>query len=383
IIMEKLPFPGVLGRVCPHPCESSCRRLEKDEAVCIRELKRVAADHVDLNDIPMPDITPKDKKVAIVGSGPAGLSTAYFLALDGYKVSVYESMPEAGGMMRYGIPEHRLPRTVLDAEIDNLKRYGIDIQTNTAIGKDLTLKDLEDHGADAVFLAVGAWKSMKLRIPGEDTQGVTDVTTFLKEVHLGNIKKLSGKAIVVGGGHSALDGARVALRLGAEEAHIVYRRSESEMPAEEEEVAEAEKEGIKFHYLTAPVNIVEKDGRVAGIECIKTRLTEPDSTGRRKPVPVEGSNYTIDADHIIPAIGQEPELDFLNNETGVEISKWNLLKVNEETLQTSHAKIFAGGDVITGPATVIEAVEAGKRAAKYMAQYLEGKDLPKEWQDEP
>ncbi len=383
IIMQKLPFPGVLGRVCPHPCENSCRRMEKDEAVSIRELKRVAADHVDLNDIPIPEITSKDKKVAIVGSGPAGLSAAYFLALDGYNVSVYEAMPEAGGMMRYGIPAHRLPRAVLDAEIDNLKRYGVDIQTNTAIGKDVTLKDLEDHGADAVFLAVGAWKSLKLRIPGEDAEGVTDVTTFLKEVHLGNTTKLSGKAIIVGGGHSALDGARVALRLGAEEAHIVYRRSRSEMPAEEEEVEEAEKEGIKIHYLTAPVAIKDEGGKVMGMECIQTRLTEPDSTGRRKPVPVEGSNFVIDADHIIPAIGQEPDLDFLENDKDIETGKWHLLNVNPETLQTTRAKVFAGGDVVTGPATVIEAVEAGKRAAEYMAQYLEGKELPTEWQDEP
>jgi heterodisulfide reductase subunit A-like polyferredoxin len=382
IIMEDLPFPGILGRVCPHKCEQSCRRIETDSAISIRELKRVAADNVNLSDIPVPEIKPKDKKIAIIGSGPAGLTAAYFLAMEGYKVSVYESMPETGGMMRYGIPEHRLPRKVLDNEIENLKRFGVEIHTNTSIGKDLSLQDLRDHGADAVFLAVGAWKSLKLRIPGEESEGVSDVTSFLKEVHLGNLKKVTGKVVVIGGGHSALDGARVALRLGADEAHIIYRRSRAEMLAEPEEVEEAEKEGVKIHILTAPVSISDNNGKVSGIECIKTELTEPDSSGRRKPVPVEGSNYIIDADHIIPAIGQEPEIDFISD-TGIEVNKWNLLKVNEETLQTNESWVFAGGDAITGPATVIEAVEAGKRAAGYISKYIEGEELPKEWQEEP
>ncbi|MDH3343698.1 MAG: FAD-dependent oxidoreductase, partial [Desulfobacteraceae bacterium] len=185
IVMKDAPFPGILGRICPHRCEKSCRRLELDTAISIRELKRVAADHVDLSEIPVPQITPKNEKVAIIGSGPAGLTSAYFLALDGYQVNVYESMPEAGGMMRYGIPEHRLPRSVLDAEIENLKRYGVKIHTDTAIGKDLTLEELREHGANAIFLAIGAWKGLKLRIPGEETsQGVLDVITFLQEVHL-------------------------------------------------------------------------------------------------------------------------------------------------------------------------------------------------------
>jgi NADPH-dependent glutamate synthase beta subunit-like oxidoreductase len=253
IIMRDLPLPGILGRVCPHPCEKSCRRLEADEAIAIRELKRVAADHVKLSEIPVPEIIPKEEKVAIIGSGPAGLTTAYFLALDGYQVSIYEAMPEAGGMMRYGIPEHRLPRSVLDAEIENLKRYGIEIHTNTAIGKDLTIEELQKHGAKAIFLAAGAWKGLRLGIPGEEgCDGVNDVTAFLREVHLGTRKKLEGKVVVIGGGHSALDGARVALRLGASEAHIIYRRSRVEMPAETEEVEDTEKEGIKIHFLVAP-----------------------------------------------------------------------------------------------------------------------------------
>ena len=384
IIMQNLPFPGILGRICPHGCEKSCRRLELDEAISIRELKRVAADHVDLSDIPVPEITPRNEKVAIIGSGPAGLTAAYFLALDGYQVSVYESMPEAGGMMRYGIPEHRLPRTVLDAEIENLKRYGIQIHTDTVIGRDLTIEDLREHGASAIFLAIGAWKGLKLRIPGEETsQGVSDVTAFLREVHLGNLKKLEGKVVVIGGGHSALDAARVALRLGAGEAHILYRRSRTEMLAEPEEVEETEKEGVKIHFLAAPTGISSENEKVTGIECIRTRLTEEDTTGRRRPIPIEGSEFFIEADCIIPAIGQEPDLGNLAKAQDLKVSKWNLLEVNPETLQTNIPDIFAGGDVISGPATVIEAVEAGQRVAKYIGKYLQGEELPTEWQEEP
>jgi len=383
IVMKDAPFPGILGRICPHRCEKSCRRLELDAAISIRELKRVAADHVDLKELPVPEITPRNEKVAIIGSGPAGLTAAYFLALDGYQVNVYESMPEAGGMMRYGIPEHRLPRSVLDAEIENLERFGVKIHTNTAIGKDLTLEELREHGANSIFLAIGAWKGLKLRIPGEETpQGVSDVITFLQEIHLGNLKKVEGKVVVIGGGHSALDAARVALRLGASEANIIYRRSRAEMLAEPEEVEEAEKEGVKIHFLVAPIHISSENDTVVGIECIRTRLTEKDTTGRRRPIPIEGSEFFIEADHIIPAIGQEPDFGDLAKTQDLKVSKWNLLEVNPETLQTNIPEIFAGGDVISGPATVIEAVEAGQRAAKYIAQYLQGEELPSEWQDE-
>ncbi len=384
IIMQDLPFPGVLGRICPRGCENNCRRLELDEAVSIRELKRVAADHVKLSEIPVPDITPRDETVAVIGSGPAGLSAAYFLALDGYQVVVYESMPEAGGMLRYGIPEHRLPRSVLDAEIENLNRYGIKIHTNTPIGKDLSIEDLQKQGVGAIFLAIGAWKSLKLRVPGEEIpRGVSDVTSFLREVHLGKLKKLAGRVVVIGGGHSALDGARVALRLGASEAHILYRRSRPEMLAEPEEVTEAEKEGVKIHFQVAPVRILGENGSVSGIRCLRTRLTEADHTGRPRPIPIEGSEFLIATDHVIPAIGQAPDFDLLGDDHNLEVSKWNLLTVNAETLQTNRPGIFAGGDVITGPATVIEAVAAGKRAAKYMAAYMQGKELPAERQKKP
>lgn len=384
IIMQDLPFPGVLGRVCPRGCETSCRRLALDEAVSIKELKRVAADHVKLSELPVPDITPRDERVAVIGSGPAGLSAAYFLALDGYRVRVYESMPQAGGMLRYGIPEHRLPRSVLDAEIANLKRYGIEIHTNTSIGQDFTLDDLQKHGADAIFLAMGAWKSLKLNIPGEEIpRGVTDAVTLLREVHCGKLIQLAGRVVVIGGGHSALDAARVALRLGVSEAHIIYRRSQAEMPAEPEEVIEAEREGVKIHFQVAPVRIMGDDGAVSGIQCIRTRLTKADNSGRPRPVPIEGSEFLIETDHVISAVGQAPDFDPLGDDHGLELSRWNLLTVNAETLQTNRPQIFAGGDAVSGPATVIEAVAAGKRAAQYIAEYLQGKKLPAERHPKP
>lgn len=383
IIMKDLPFPGVLGRVCPHRCEKSCRRLEVDEPISIKELKRVAADHVNLSDLPVPNITLRKGHVAVIGSGPAGLTAAYFLALDGYRVTVYEAMPEAGGMMRYGIPEHRLPRSVLDAEINNLSRFGIAIQTNVSLGKDITLEDLQAHGANAIFLAIGAWKGLKMRIAGEEALGVVDVITFLREVHLGKLSSLKGRVVVIGGGHSALDAARVALRLGASEAHIIYRRSKAEMLAEPEEIQEAEIEGIKIHLLVAPLKIASNGNNVSGIECIRTKLSELDSTGRRKPIPIEGSEFFIEAEHIIPAVGQEPDLGNLGQDSRFEISRWNTLVVNPETLQTNQPGIFAGGDLITGPATVIEAVEAGKRAATYISKYLQGEVLPTEWEEGP
>ncbi|MFO7987759.1 MAG: FAD-dependent oxidoreductase, partial [Desulfatiglandaceae bacterium] len=384
IIMRDLPFPGVLGRICPHRCEKSCRRLEVDAAVSIRELKRVAADHVDLKELPIPDITPKAEKVAIIGAGPAGLTAAYFLALEGYPVSVYEAMPEAGGMMRYAIPEFRLPRKVLDAEIDNLKRFGIEIHTNTRLGTDVTIEELQEHGAKAVFLGTGAWKGLKTNIPGEGhPEGVLHVTRFLREVWMGDRTKVQGRVVVLGAGHSGMDAARVAIRLGAERVNLVEPFSENEMAAEPEEKQVTEEEGARIHFQALPKRVVIENDQVVGIECLRTRLTDPDTTGRRKFIPIEDTDFFMEADLVISSIGQEPDLEYLAPDSGVEVSKWNHIVVNPETLQTNEPGIFAGGDVITGSATVIEAVEAGKRAAGYMAMYLKGESLPTEWQEEP
>jgi len=383
IIMQDLPFPGVLGRICPHRCEKSCRRLEVDEPISIRELKRVAADHVNLADIPVPEITTRNENVAIIGAGPAGLTAAYFLALDGYSVNVYEAMPKAGGMMRYAIPRHRLPGAVLDAEIENLKRYGIEIHTNTVLGKDISIEELQAHGAKAIFIGMGAWKGLKLGLPGEDHPDVLPVTTFMREVELGSLKSLQGKAVVLGAAHSGIDATRVAIRLGAEKVHMIDPFSQTEMPYDSEEKDEIEEEGAKVHFQVAPKRIVIENDNIVGVECIRTRLTEPDTTGRRKFIPIEGSEFFIEAENVISAIGQEPDLDSLKKDTaGLEISKWNNLVVNSETLQTNVPGIFAGGDVITGPATVIEAVEAGQRAAKYIGKYLRGEELPTEWIEE-
>ncbi len=382
VILRDAPLPGVLGRVCPHKCEKSCRRAELDEAIAIRDLKRAAADFFDISDLPIPEITPLEEKVAIIGSGPAGLSAAYFLALEGYQVTVYEAMPEPGGMLRYGIPEYRLPRSVLDREINYIKKLGVRIETGVRFGKDITLDELLEAGVKAIFLGTGAWKGLKLGVPGEDVfPEVTDVTSFLRQVHLGKHPGIRGKVVVVGGGHSAIDASRVALRLGADEVAIIYRRSRAEMPAEEHEVNEAEKEGVRILFQAAPLRIIGEGEKVIGLECIRTRLMDVDITGRRKPIPIEGSEFFIEADYVIRAIGQEPDLGFLERLTGIDVSQWNLLEVNPETLQTTRPEIFAGGDVVTGPATVIEAIEAGKRAAFYMAKYIRGEKLPSKWQD--
>ncbi len=383
IIMKDLPFPGVLGRVCTHRCENSCRRQEIDEPISIMELKRVAADHVNLEDLPIPDIKPKDEKVAIIGAGPSGLTAAYFLALEGYKVDVYEAMPKAGGMMRYGIPPHRLPRDVLDKEIKNLERYGIKIHTNIKIGKDITLEELKKKGANAIYIATGAWKGLKLNLPGEDHKNVFHVTQLVRNYELGKQSKLSGNAVVLGAGHSGIDATRMAVRLGAEKVYVVEPYSREQMPGSDEDFREIQEEGAKLYFQSLPKRIIIENDSIKGIECVKTRLTPPDTTGRRKFIPIEDSEFFIEADYVISAIGQEPDLDYLGDKfSGIDISKWNLIKVNPETLQTNIPWIFAGGDVVTGSATVIEAVEAGKRAAKYIGMFLQGMELPTELKDE-
>ena len=373
LIMERLPLPGVLGRVCPHPCEAQCRRLEVDEAIAIRDLKRFAADQVNFEKLPLPEIEERPEKVAVVGSGPAGLTVAYYLRLKGYQVTIFEALPAVGGMLRVGIPDYRLPPETLDREINHILRLGIETQTGKRLGNDFTLGDLETQGFKAVFLGIGAHNSIKTNIPGEDEfEGVLDAVAFLRETNLGDPKQPGKRVVIIGGGNVAIDSVRTALRLGCEDVTVVYRRSREEMPAYAEEIEGALAEDVKIHYLTAPVGVLGSNGKVTGLQCIKTELGAPDATGRRRPLPIEGSEFVIDCDAIIPAIGQRPNVDCVSDAEGLKVSGWNTLEVNPQTMQTGIPHVFAAGDGVTGPATVIEAVAAGHKAVESMHRFLNG-----------
>lgn len=375
LIMEKVPLPGVLGRVCPHPCEFQCRRMEVDEALAIRDLKRFAADRVDFAELPLPKIEEKQEKVAVIGSGPGGLTVAYDLRLKGYQVTIFEALPVLGGMLRVGIPDYRLPPEVLDREINHILRHGIEVRTEKRLGTDFTLDDLRKEGFSAIFVAIGAHRGLKLNIPGEeDYAGVLDAVNVLREVSLGETKQPGKRTVIVGGGNVAIDAARTALRLGCEEVSLVYRRSREEMPAYPEEIEGALAEGVKIHYLTAPVGISGESGNVSGFECIKTELGPADESGRRRPIPVAGSEFVIPCDAVISAIGQEPEADHLLD-SGIELGRRNTLVVHRDIMRTSMPDVFAAGDNVTGPATVIDAIAGGHKAAEAIHKYLNGEDL--------
>ncbi|MBM4431354.1 MAG: FAD-binding protein, partial [Chloroflexi bacterium] len=369
---ERNPFALVCGRVCPAFCEDRCRRGELDEAIAIRQLKRFMADQELKNPWTPKQTEPaKNKKVAIVGAGPAGLTAALRLAQWGYKATVYEAAPVAGGWMAMGIPEYRLPRDVLQAEIDHIKRAGVDIVLNTALGKDFTLDELLDKmGYQAVVLAIGAHSSRRLGCPGEDLPGVVHATSFLKDTSLGKAPEMAGKRVtVVGGGNSAIDAARTALRLGAAEVHVVYRRTKAEMPAQAIEVKEAEEEGVRFHFLTNPVRILGET-KVTGVELQPQELGEFDKSGRRRPMPIEGAGYVMETDVIIPAIGQSPDLSSLNGDSPA-VNRDQTFKVSRN-LATSRSGVFAAGDAVLGPATVVEAVAQGNKVAMAVDEYLHG-----------
>lgn len=383
LIMERLPLPGVLGRVCPHSCESACRRSGVDSSVAIRELKRFAADQVNLEDIPLPIIEERSEKVAVIGSGPAGLTVAYYLRLKGYGVTIFEALPALGGMLRVGIPEYRLPREVLDHEISNILRTGITVETEKQLGKDFSLEDLRQRGFRAIFIGTGAHGPLKLNLPGEeDLSGIMQATDFLREVSLGRTEPPGKHVAIVGGGNVAIDSARTALRLGSEEVTIVYRRSREEMPAYEEEIEDALLEGIQIRYLTAPVALVSSDGKVTGLHCLETVLGPPDESGRRRPVPREGSDFVIKCDALIPAIGQEPETEWCT-EYGLEVSRRGRIGALKTTMQTNAPDVFAAGDAVSGAATVIEAVAAGHKAVTAIDRYLRGESLEALEYEEP
>ncbi|WP_066637878.1 FAD-dependent oxidoreductase [Desulfolucanica intricata] len=382
-IKEDVPLPGSLGRICEHPCERACRRAEVDKAISICALKRLAFDKSDINKRAVPPERKYPEKVAVIGAGPAGLSAAYFLAQRGYGVTVFEAMSEPGGMLAYGIPPYRLPRNVLRNEIDKIKAMGVEIKLNTPITRENGIQSLKEKGYAAVFLGTGAWKGSIPLSNKDGYKNLWDGVSFLRTVNHAlmsdfNEKKidLNGKkVIVVGGGNVAIDAARVSLRLGAQEVRIVYRRTREEMPALNEEIVDAEKEGVIFDFLVSPVNVGGKDGQVSYLECLKNTLSEPDAGGRCKPVPIENSEHKIEADIIIFATGQKPELSYLTEgEQAPEVEIFrDRIVINPDTMETSRPGVFAGGDAVTGPASAIRAMAAGKRAAASIDAYLRGR----------
>ncbi|MEK7275438.1 MAG: NAD(P)-binding protein, partial [Candidatus Desantisbacteria bacterium] len=381
LIRRENPFPGICGRVCNHPCETECMRGKVDEPIAIASLKRFVADweakvkNQELGVRPqnpafrIPHSALNSKKVAIVGSGPAGLTAAYDLVLSGYQVTVFEKLPVAGGMMRVGIPDYRLPQAIIQQEIDAILNAGVELKLNTAVD---SLDSLKDQGFEAVMIAVGAHANKEMGVPGENLDGVLSGVSFLREVNLGNKMDINGKKVsVVGGGNVAIDAARMAVRLGASAVSIIYRRSRDEMPADPHEMKAAEEEGIKIHFLTNPTKINGQNGKVTGVECIKMELGEPDSSGRKKPVPIKGSEFVMDVNIIIPAIGQASELGWLK----INSTKWGTIEVDPLTLAANVDGVFAAGDVVSGPAFVVNAIKSGHVAAESIDRYLRGMDM--------
>jgi len=357
-IMEENPLPGVCGRVCYHPCEKNCNRREFDEPIAIHYMERFVSDQVIDNKEPFPVIEDKKKqKIAVVGSGPAGLSCAYQLGRRGYKVTLYESYSELGGMLRLGIPTYRLPREILDLEINRILSLGIEVKINTTVGKDVQLSDLKKEH-DAVFIAIGAYQSKKLKIEGEETKGVMAGLTFLNAINAGKKMEIGKKVAVIGGGNTAIDAARTSIRMGSE-VTIFYRRSRVEMPAVAEEVEAAEQEGVKIELLVAPARVIAKEGKVTGLELIRMQLGEPDSSGRRAPVPIAGSNFAIEIDSVFTALGEDSDLSFAEKNW----LEWGKLKVNEQQMTVLDG-VYAAGDCATNPlGTVVDAIATGKKAA--------------------
>lgn len=415
VIKENNPLPAICGRVCHYPCEAKCRRAQIDEALAIRNLKRFAADYLlEHNaEIYEQQAPAKDSGVAIVGSGPAGLTAAYYLAKRGYQVTIFEALPVAGGMMAVGIPRYRLPQRYLDAEIAAITRLGVDIRLNTALGRDFTIPDLFDQGFKAVFLAIGAHKPLSAKLPGENLAGVWQGIDLLKAINLGEKVSIGKRVAVIGGGNVAIDAARSVLRLGAREVHLLYRRGKEDMPAETEEILAAEEEGIKIHELTAPlqllgaeraeitaaeeeglqiheltapVQLLGKEGVLKQIECVRMRLTRFDRDGRRHPVPIEESNYLIDIDTVVLAVGQAIDLACLGpaREALADVASTRtdytgdrtIVLADADRLATGVPGVFAGGDCVTGPDTIVNAIAAGRRGADAIDQYLGGSVAP-------
>ncbi|HWI40049.1 MAG TPA: FAD-dependent oxidoreductase, partial [Verrucomicrobiae bacterium] len=397
-VRDNMPLPSVCGRVCPHPCETACRRKNVDESISIMVLKRSASDHEwqRKHEPPMVAKPRKNKKVAIVGAGPAGLACAYYLALEGFPCTIYEALPEGfgGGMIAVGIPPYRMPRHILQRDIDIISSLGVDIVYGTRVGTDIPLPELKEK-YDAVFLAPGAHRSKPMGVEGEDKgykgflKGGID---FLREAYMGKPTGMGKKVVVVGGGNTAIDCVRVALREGAEVSTLVYRRSRKEMPADVWEVDGADEEGVQFEFQVLPTRVIaDESGQVTGVECVRMALGEPDASGRRRPEPVAGSEFVIECDTVIPAIGQDPDLSFIPSNYGIDITKWNTVvtkyvplkdvagkdlkdgmgNFQSRLLITDREGVFAGGDAEIGPLTVVACVGSGHRSAKVIQRWLE------------
>lgn len=381
VIWKDNPLPSVCARVCHHPCEFKCQSGKFGDPISIRGLKRFVTDYA-LKEGFKPSCKtekPKKEKVAVIGSGPAGLTASYYLARKGYTVTIFESLPVAGGALAAYIPGYRLPRDILNADIENIRNAGVEIKTNVTVGKDVLFDELRDK-YDAIFVATGAHKSLKLGIPNEDTAGVLHAMDFLKDINLGKEVKIGKRVGVIGGGNAAVDAARVSARIkGCEKVFIIYRRTINEMPAIKEEVNAAIEEKIEMQLLTAPKKILTENGKITGIECVKMRLGEMDESGRKRPIPIKGSEFVVEVDSlIVVAIGEQPDVSFLDRNK-FEISKQNTIVVNHETFVTNVPGVFAGGDVVKGPNTVIEAMSSGKIAAEMINKYLQGKPLVREY----
>jgi len=371
VIKQAMPFPGILGRVCFAPCEHDCRQYKQEEPIAIRMLKRFAYDHATYEE--KKPTNRSGKRVAVIGSGPAGLGAAYYLAKMGHGITVFEALSKIGGMMRVGIPEYRLPRKVLDDEINMVKNLGVEIKTDTKVE---SLDNLFKDGYQAVLIAIGAHQGIKMRVEGEDHPKVIECIDFLRDVNFGRKVDLGNRVAVVGGGNAAIDAARTTRRLGAKEVTVFYRRSRAEMPASPSEVEEAIEEGVKIEFLALPKKVLSKNGTLS-LENFRMKLGEPDASGRRRADLIKGSEFSVDVDTIITAVGQRPEIP---EQFELRIGPANTIVVDIETLATSKKGVFAAGDVVTGPASVVQAIAVARTAAIAIDKYLGGKGVLPIWE---
>ncbi|MBI4379474.1 MAG: FAD-dependent oxidoreductase [Nitrospinae bacterium] len=381
VIREASPMASTLGRACFHPCEDNCRRKNVEKSISICKLKRFAWDYEDLHSISKPtnpNKHVKEDKITVIGTGPAGLSAAYYLALRGYRVTVFESLPVHGGMVGVGIPSYRVPKEILQKEVNFIEDMGVEIRYNTKVGKDITIPQLKEQGYKAFYISTGAHLSKKMGAEGEDAgyDGFIKGVDYLRDCVTTKCYTVKGKrVIVVGGGNVAMDCCRTPVRLGAEEVIVVYRRTKKELPADPHEVYESEIEGVQYTFLTAPKRIIAENGKVTGLECLKMELGEPDASGRRRPIEVKGSEFVIPADIVIQAIGQDCDLSVLNGVNGIKLTKWQTIVADPHTFQTDVPWIFTGGDVFNGPLTIVDACGNARRAAESIDQYLSNKPV--------